>query len=207
MIELSILSLYLGLMNFPLKNLIKCFIIIIKGAFNIYLFKSIMEGIFMQWKIEVSYKPNATDSMGQGIKKDIEDLGITGVDDVKTIQVYIIEGEFSESDIKRICDDLLTDRVTQTYEYKNPLFFQNVTKAWIVEVRYKHGVTDAVGDSVVKGIKDLGIDNVISAKTGRKYIIDGSLSQNDVEVICKRLLANDVIQTYTVSDGDENGEC
>lgn len=151
----------------------------------------------MQWKIETSYKPTATDAMGEGIKKDIEDLGIPGVDYVKTIQLYIIEGDISESNVKAVCENLLTDRVTQDYDYRGFLVRQDDIGAWEVEVRYKHGVTDAVGDSTVKGIRDLGIKGINSAKTGRKYIIKGSLSENDIAMICKRLLANDVIQNYT----------
>lgn len=153
----------------------------------------------MEWKIEVGYKPTATDALGEGIKKDIEDLRISGVEYIKTIQQYMIEGELSESDIKIIGENLLTDKVTQVYEYNRPLFVQDDTGAWIVEVRYKHGVTDAVGDSTVKGIKDLGIKGVNSAKTGKKYIIKGKLSQDNIETICKRLLANEVIQNYIIS--------
>lgn len=153
----------------------------------------------MDWKIEVGYKSTATDSLGGGIKKDVEDLGIVGIEYVKTLQLYIIEGELSESDVKKICENLLTDRVTQVYEYNRSLIAQEDAGAWVVEVRYKHGVTDAVGDSTVKGIKDLGIRGVNSAKTGRKYIIKGDLSRSDVELICKRLLANEVIQNYTIS--------
>jgi len=54
----------------------------------------------MQWKIEVGYKPTATDAMGEGIKKDIEDLGISGVDSVKTMHLYMIDGEIPEADVK-----------------------------------------------------------------------------------------------------------
>lgn len=156
-----------------------------------------MKGTVMDWKIEVGYKPTATDAMGEGIKKDIEDLGISGVDYVKTMQVYMIDGDISESDVEMICENLLTDRITQAYEYKDSLVGQDDAGAWVVEVTYKPGVTDPVGDSAVKGIRDLGISGVSSAKTGRKYIIKGSLSEKDIEVICKRLLANDVIQDYT----------
>jgi len=151
----------------------------------------------MQWKIEVGYKPTATDAMGEGIKKDIQDLGISGVDDVKTMQLYMIDGDLSESDVKDISENLLTDRITQVYAYKGSLVRQIDTGAWVVEVRYKPGVTDPVGDSTVKGIKDLGISGVSSAKTGKKYVIEGSLSEEDIEAICKRLLANDVIQNYS----------
>ena len=151
----------------------------------------------MYWKIEVGYKPTATDAMGEGIKKDIEDLGISGVDYVKTLQLYMIDGDLSESEVRAVCENLLTDRVTQVYDYRKSLVDREDAGAWVVEIAYKHGVTDAVGDSTVKGIKDLGISGVSSAKTGQKYIIGGSLKQEDIEVICKRLLANDVIQNYS----------
>ena len=151
----------------------------------------------MQWKIEVGYKPTATDAMGEGIKRDIEDLGISGVDHVKTMQLYIIDGDIPESDVKTVCENLLTDRITQLYGYRGSLVGQDDAGAWVVEVTYKHGVTDAVGDSTVKGIKDLGISGVSSAKTGQKYVIKGSLSEDDIAMICRRLLANDVIQNYT----------
>ncbi len=151
----------------------------------------------MQWKIEVGYKPTATDAMGEGIKKDIEDLGISGVDDVKTMDIYMIDGDLSESDVESICENLLTDRITQVYAYRDSLVGQDDAGAWIAEVTYKHGVTDTVGDSAIKGIKDMGIDGAGSARTGKKYIIEGSLSEDDIEAICKRLLANDVIQNYT----------
>jgi phosphoribosylformylglycinamidine synthase PurS subunit len=156
-----------------------------------------MKGTLMEWKIEVGYKPTATDAMGEGIKKDIEDLGISGVDHVKTMHVYVIHGDISESDVEMICENLLTDRITQDYEYKGSLAGQDDAGAWVVEVTHKPGVTDPVGDSTVKGIKDLGISGVNSAKTGRKYIIKGSLTESEVEVICRRLLANSVIQDYS----------
>ena len=34
------------------------------------------------WKVEVYYKPEVPDTIGQGILEDITDLGISGVDSV-----------------------------------------------------------------------------------------------------------------------------
>ena len=70
----------------------------------------------MEWKIEVGYKQNATDSAGEGIKKDIEDLGISGVEYAKTMQLYMLSGDIAESDVENISKNLLTDSVTQYYE-------------------------------------------------------------------------------------------
>lgn len=151
----------------------------------------------MQWKIEVGFKPSAVDAMGEGIRKDIEDLGISGVDCVRTLQLYIIEGELSESDIKNICENLLTDKIVQFYEYEGSSHRQDDAGVWVVEVTYKPAVSDPVGESTIKGIRDMGINRVVSVKTGRKYMIKGSLDEDDIETICRRLLANDVIQNYT----------
>ena len=151
----------------------------------------------MEWKIEVGYKPNATDSAGEGIKKDIEDLGISGVEYAKTMQLYMLSGDVTESDVENISKNLLIDSVTQYYEYKGLEHHKDDIGAWMIDVTYKHGVTDTVGDTAVKGINDLGISGVTSAKTGKRFIIKGNLSEDDIVTISKRLLANDVIQNYT----------
>ena len=69
-------------------------------------------------------------------------------------------------------------------------------KSWAIEVSYKPGVTDAAGDSVRKGINDLGIKKVSSVKTVQKYILNADLKTEEVDRICRDLLANPVIQTY-----------
>ncbi len=151
----------------------------------------------MEWKIEVGYKSNATDSYGEGIKNDIKDLGILDVQDVKTMQIYILLGDVDESDVENICKNLLTDSITQYYEYKNSEHHRNDIDAWVVDVTYKPGVTDAVGESTVKGIKDLGISGIKSVKTGKRFIIKGDINEDDITTICRRLLANEVIQNYS----------
>jgi len=70
---------------------------------------------------------------------------------------------------------------------------------WYVEVWYKDGVTDAVGESVKKGVADLGIPHPESVRTAQKYLIQGSLSKSDIEKICARLLANPVVQDFRIS--------
>jgi phosphoribosylformylglycinamidine synthase len=113
--------------------------------------------------------------------------------------------------LETICVALLTDSITQRYSYSsigkdlgtpinNPLApFNKGDDAWVVEVNFKPGVTDAVGDSVMKGIRDLGISGVKSARTGQKYIIKGNLTEEQIKVISRRLLANEVIHNFSCS--------
>jgi len=155
----------------------------------------------LQWKIEVTYKPDVFDAIGEGIKQDITDLGITGVERVRSSHLYWINGEITEAEIDKICHLLLADIITQEYsfEYLDQNSSTEKNKGendWFVEVTYKPGVTDAVGNSVVKGIQDIGIVGVESVKTGLEYIITGRLEQEQLERICKQLLANEVIQDF-----------
>ena len=146
------------------------------------------------WKVEVSYKPEVPDTVGQGILEDIADLGISGINSVRTATIYWIEGTLDTQSIDRIGSELLADPITQTYTFTTQ---SDAAKGWTLEVQFKPGVTDAVGDSTVKGINDLGIANVTTVRTGHKYWLTGDLNAEVIETIAQRLLMNDVIQTFT----------
>ncbi|MCG9134023.1 phosphoribosylformylglycinamidine synthase subunit PurS [Candidatus Poribacteria bacterium] len=149
------------------------------------------------WKVEVSYKPEVPDTVGHGILEDIADLGISGVNSVRTATVYWIEGSLDAQTIDRIGTELLADPITQTYTFAT----QNDTvKDWTLEVQFKPGVTDAVGDSTVKGIADLGVTGVTTVRTGHKYWLTGTLNAEVLETIAQRLLMNDVIQTFSYQE-------
>ena len=161
----------------------------------------------MRWKIEVSLKPDIPDAIGRGIAQDIEDIGITGEAGVYYSHIYWLDGKAKEEEIERICEDLLVDVVTQRYSYQKesdqdeanfPVLNESETKSYEVVVSFKPGVTDTVGESVMKGIWDLGISSISSAQTGQKYVITGELEYNKVEDISRRLLANDVIQHFEI---------
>jgi phosphoribosylformylglycinamidine (FGAM) synthase PurS component len=149
------------------------------------------------WKVEVYYKPEVPDTIGQGILEDITDLGISGVDSVQTATVYWIEGTLDAEAIDRIGMELLADPITQVYTFRSQ---SDTTTDWTLEVQFKPGVTDAVGDSAVKGIKDLGITGVTGVRTGHKYWLRGNLNAEILETIARRLLMNDVIQTFSYQE-------
>jgi phosphoribosylformylglycinamidine synthase len=152
----------------------------------------------MEWKVEVSLKPNINDAVGTGIAQDIADLGINEVEQVRTAQLYWLSGAITEKQVATICVALLTDAITQRYVYSSSskLVETPINNAWVIEVNLKSGVTDAVGDSVMKGIRDLGISSVETVRTGQKYIIAGNLTEEQIKTISRRLLANEVIHNF-----------
>lgn len=146
------------------------------------------------WKIEVSYKPEITDPVGNEILEDIADLDIDGVETVRTATIYWIEGTLNAEHIHRIGSELLADPITQHFNLTSD---NGNTTDWTVEVQFKPGVTDAVGDSTVKGIKDIGISHVNNVRTGKKFWLNGNLNEQIIKTIAQRLLMNDVIQTFS----------
>lgn len=158
----------------------------------------------MIWRVEVKNKKSIFDSAGEGIKKDIADLGISGVESVEVEQVYIVEGDIREAQIRKIAQALLTDPVTQEYAFRNsPLIDKKTVKRGesLIEVAYNPGVMEPVEESAKKGILDLGVKTVKSVKTAKKFIVKGKISNKDLNIISEKLLYNRVIQHIVTSPG------
>ncbi|PIP15964.1 MAG: hypothetical protein COX46_04640 [bacterium (Candidatus Ratteibacteria) CG23_combo_of_CG06-09_8_20_14_all_48_7] len=163
-------------------------------------------------RIEVWYQKAVFDATASGLSGDIADLGIKSVQAVEVGAIYLIKGSLSRSpsyakasegipnqrhaQIELIARELLVDPVTQVFyvgQRKRP------KEAVAVEVWFKEGVTDTVGETALKGIKDLGIKGVRQVSTGRRYFLYGkSLTPSEVKTIATSLLANEVIQTYRI---------
>ena len=111
----------------------------------------------MNWKIEITHKPNIDDNVGKVLRQDIMDLGITDVDEVRTAQIYYLEGNVDLDVVHQIASKLLADPITQNFECDDvETVSPNSSKNDLaIEIQFKLGVTDAVGQSVEKGISDL----------------------------------------------------
>ncbi|MFA4991457.1 MAG: phosphoribosylformylglycinamidine synthase subunit PurL [Candidatus Omnitrophota bacterium] len=147
----------------------------------------------MEWKIEIRNKRGIFDPSGNGIKKDILDLAIKGVKRVDVSQVFIVSGDVSESDARRIAAELLTDSITQEYEFGARRAESGAGRR-IVEIAYNPGVMDPVEESARKAVKDMGIYGVRAIKTEKKYVIEGRITEPEFKIICEKLLYNKVIQ-------------
>lgn len=136
------------------------------------------------------------DPVGDGVRQAIAELGISGVDRVRFIWVYELDGTLSAEETGRIAHELLVDPVTQEARCTQDATLQALPGQWGIEVRYRPGVTDAIGDTTLKGVRDLGIHGVTAATTGRAYVITGSVSEDQIGTICRRLLANEIVEEY-----------
>ena len=162
----------------------------------------------MEIRIEVFTKEHFTDSIGNEIASEVEHVGITSVDEIRMVQVYLVEGDLSGEDIERICSELLIDGLTQDYicidgppnqpdgeqagEIKYGTKWQD-NNVHTIEVTRKRGVMDPVDSTVVKGIKDLGLI-ARSVKTAKRFLIAGKITTDQLETIASKVLANKIIE-------------
>jgi len=149
-------------------------------------------------RIEVWYRKGVFDPNSQGLCSDILDLGIKGITAVETGSIFLIKGKISPAGLKKVAQELLADPVTQGfYSGKRALPKGTVS----VEVWFKEGVTDTVGETARKGIADLGITGEFTVSTARRYLLYGkNISEKKAAAIANRLLANEVIQTYKIQE-------
>jgi phosphoribosylformylglycinamidine synthase PurS subunit len=72
----------------------------------------------------------------------------------------------------------------------------------VVYVRLKDGVLDPQGVTIHKALTQMGYDEFISVRTGRFFELEIESDRGDIDrkidEVCAKLLANPVIERYTV---------
>jgi phosphoribosylformylglycinamidine synthase subunit PurSL len=152
----------------------------------------------MPSRIEVSFKSDYRDPLGESVQRAImDDLGL-GVDQVRTIDVYTIDADLTPQEVERLRRELFTDPIIQESSAIRRLardFF------WIIEVGFRPGVTDNVGKTAREGIEEvLGRQLAPEAAvyTSRQYLVTGRLTRDEVERVAGDLLANSLIQRWEI---------
>jgi phosphoribosylformylglycinamidine synthase len=119
-----------------------------------------------------------------------------------TAQLYRLSGNLSTSQIEGLTRELLVDPVVQeaviTASDGIRSTVEQASAGHIVDVFFHAGVTDTLAESVQAGAQMLGIDRLEHVETGRRYILDNRLSEDDTHSIAQALLYNPVIQEYIV---------
>jgi len=147
-------------------------------------------------RVEVRLKSHLPDARGAGLVKDIRDLGIETVSDVRVIDIYWLDAELPSDKLDLICRALLADPVIQDYVCDSSISTDadSSSNRRVVEVTYNPGVMDPVEGTVMKAVRDLGIDNVRAVKTAKRYLIEGQLDTEQMESICSKLLVNPIVE-------------
>ncbi len=151
------------------------------------------------------------DAEAEGLKADVCDLGVSGVEEVRIARVYYVTGALDPKALEQIAERLLIDPITEEVAYskvdtsKDGTGYtseQGLLKSVpgtevggrTVEVAYHPGVRDPVEDSLKKGAEDLGIDDIAAVHTAKAVTLGGEISGAAFNRICEKLLVNATIQ-------------
>ncbi len=147
-------------------------------------------------RIEVCLKRHLPDARGLGLVRDIHDLGITSVSNVRVVDIYWLDADLTPDTLDLVCRRLLADPITQEYQFRGLPSPEGEagTGYHTVEVAYNAGVTDPVEGTIIKALKDLGVAEVRAVKTAKRYLIEGQLDKPQLDAICRKMLVNPIIQ-------------
>jgi phosphoribosylformylglycinamidine synthase II len=159
----------------------------------------------MQYRVEVIHKQNCRDPQGAAALSGARDLGVDTVHDVRVLQVYIVDGDLNEAEVRLLAEKLFLDAVVQQYRICGP-----DAEKWpwaegegvhTVEVSRKPGVMDPVQQSALQGAADLGLAaKVQSIRTAKKYLLRGDLTAPQLDRIALKALANPAIEDVHIDE-------
>ncbi|MDD5771831.1 MAG: phosphoribosylformylglycinamidine synthase subunit PurL [bacterium] len=144
------------------------------------------------YKVEIGCKNKIYDISGHGIKSKIKDLGISTVKEAIELKTFYFEGDLTLTEMETICQKFLADPIIEEYAVNSNLFIEKSFS--VIEINTNPGVLVLWSDAIKKGVKSLGIKKYFEVKTGRKYLLGGTLSKNELDLISEKLLYNKVIE-------------
>ncbi|HEY7423676.1 MAG TPA: putative PEP-binding protein [Gemmataceae bacterium] len=145
----------------------------------------------MIWEIEIQPKDRDAERTRVGEEHDLLTHTRGGAELLTgTARGYLIEGEVSQSQAKRLTDELLVDPLVETGRLGT--LNEHTRPDHLATVLLKPGVMDPTAFSVVEAARDLGI-HVQSVRTFRRYF--GSPLRPDMQaVFFRKVLATEAIE-------------
>jgi len=156
----------------------------------------------MAHRIEVGFKADIRDALGEKVRKRINDDLSMAVAAVRTIEVYTVDMDLGDGELTALAAGPFSDPVIQEYAIDRPLARDF---DWLIEVGLRPGVTDNVGRTAREALSLLikrppAADEKVYAS--RQYLLRGDLDRAGAEHIARDLLANELIQHFEVFSCD-----
>ncbi|PIS04878.1 MAG: phosphoribosylformylglycinamidine synthase subunit PurL [Candidatus Buchananbacteria bacterium CG10_big_fil_rev_8_21_14_0_10_42_9] len=147
----------------------------------------------MVHRVEVATKSNFLDAEGEALKQAAAHFGITGLEVVRVVKVYKLEGLDADEKLHDIKDRLLHEPIWQDAALDQRVV-RDEENYKTVEIALKPGIMDTEIESVMRAVADLGIKGLSMAGTGKRFLFQGNISHADLSLITEKLLMNKIIQ-------------
>ncbi|MDP7506144.1 MAG: AIR synthase-related protein [Candidatus Woesearchaeota archaeon] len=153
----------------------------------------------MPHRIEI--KSKIPDARAEVRKKDIKDMGISGINTVNIVDVYTTGKDFNDEELSSI-----SSMFTQQVVYKAAVdsYLAPDKFDWAVEIGFLPGVKDNAGDTAQESIETLlkTPNNSQQAYSSQVTYLSGNLSRANAETIANNL-ANGLIESIHIKSYDE----
>jgi len=152
----------------------------------------------MPHRLEIALKPELFDAEGEGVRQKAKNYFGFEIDEVRTVNIIIIDADLSSDQLKTVQNEIFTNPVTEISSFE-PL---DIDFDWTIWVGYRPGVRDNPGSTAVEAIEDIleiKLNKDEAVYTSRRYCVMGSnLTAKDADKIAGELLANDIIQQIKI---------
>ncbi len=128
----------------------------------------------------------------------VRQLGLARISRVWVSTLYFLKGELSPSQVRQLSESLLVDPIVEDFRYGLVEHRESESHERVVEVGFHPGVTDAVAENLLRRAHQMGIYSLEAAATGTRYRFEGNITPEDLRQIACQLLANEVIQYFTL---------
>ncbi len=149
----------------------------------------------------VATPPHLDDRRGAALAQTLrEDLHLP-VESVRIASLYTIHAPLTPSDLEDARQTLFTDAVVHTslWDARPP-----VDCDWIVQVSFLPGTTDNVGRTAGEALEDIYQQPLNGAVySSHLYLLQGHVSQQDVERVVQDVLANPLIHQWRITSASD----
>ncbi len=148
----------------------------------------------MLWEVEIRHAAGQKDREGNRVLAEAASIGASSITHVTSARSYLIEGDLEAEAVNTAAAELLADPVVETCQtHRLPDSRDASTGTILLNVLFRPGVTDNVGQTASQALKEMGLaaDQVA---TCRKYWINSDARDDDLQRLCSKVLANDAIE-------------
>lgn len=148
-------------------------------------------------RLEIGLKRGIMDAEGLNIQQKAKDYFGFEVQKIRVIRILTFDVDLDDEQLELVRTHIFTNPVTEESSF-SPLAKDF---DWAIWIGFRPGVRDNAGSTAVEAIEDL---LKITCKpneavyTSRLYILEGKLTEDQVQRIAHEILANDIIQQWRI---------
>ncbi|HET6325269.1 MAG TPA: phosphoribosylformylglycinamidine synthase subunit PurS, partial [Planctomycetaceae bacterium] len=153
----------------------------------------------MLWEVVIRPAEDQPDREAERVLQEAQSFQAASIRELDSARSFLIQTSADQSAVERAAAALLVDSVVETWEVRPVSTNGHVAapstaaRGQAINVLFKPGVTDNVGQSAQAALRDLGL-SVEAVATCRKYWVNADAATADLEKLSRRVLANDAIE-------------